>query len=195
MRVITSQNATTKTRRHEGIPFLLGAFAASSLLLLFVAFAAGVTLYAQGDGGYRLVPNWPKLPAGTFFGLKDAPPPPAEREAQAAARRARGGSTGTAQTGASGGGAMAGGPTNQPGISGLAIDAQDHIYVFNRGAKPVMIFDRDGNLILAQLWLARMLRRKRMVMEEMRSESNGRTEHRTGEDVVIIVMEISATYR
>src|SRR3989442_14746902 len=95
-------------------------------------------LSAQGDGGYRLVPNWPKLPAGMYFGLKDAPPPPAEREAQAAARRARGGSQGSQ-----------GGPTNQPGISGLAIDAQDHIYVFNRGVKPVMVFDRDGNLILA----------------------------------------------
>jgi DNA-binding beta-propeller fold protein YncE len=101
---------------------------------------------AQGDGGYRLVPNWPKLPAGMFFGLKDAPPPPAEREALAAARRARGGSPGAGggQSSASGQG-----PTNQPGISGLAIDAQDRIYVFNRGEKPVMVFDRDGNLVLA----------------------------------------------
>jgi DNA-binding beta-propeller fold protein YncE len=109
---------------------------------------------AQGDGGYRLVPNWPKLPAGMYFGLKDAPPPPAEREAQAAARRARGlaGSpqaAGAGGRGSTGSGQMAGGPTNQPGISGLAIDAQDHIYVFNRGAKPVMVFDRDGNLVLA----------------------------------------------
>src|SRR5438874_13549204 len=77
-------------------------------------------IHAQGDGGYRLVPNWPKLPPGMYFGLKDAPPPPAERDAQAAARRARGG--------AGGGQAMQnGGPTNQPGISGLAIDQNDHI--------------------------------------------------------------------
>src|SRR5438132_12120715 len=87
-------------------------------------------IHAQGDGGYRLVPNWPKLPPGMYFGLKDAPPPPAEREAQAAARRASGRQ--------GGGGGQPGGPTNQPGISGLAIDAQDHIYVFNRGVKPVM---------------------------------------------------------
>lgn len=116
-------------------------------------------VHAQGDGGYKLVPNWPKLPAGLYFGLKEAPPPPSERDAQAAARRARG-STGSPQAGApstssgqAGGGggqnAMAGGPTNQPGISGLAIDAQDHIYVFNRGAKPVMVFDTAGNLILS----------------------------------------------
>jgi DNA-binding beta-propeller fold protein YncE len=99
-------------------------------------------LHAQGDGGYQLVPNWPKLPAGMFFGLKDPPPPPAEREAQAAARRARGGSAG-------GGAQNPGGPTNQPGISGLAIDQNDRIYVFNRGAKPVMVFDRDGNLVMS----------------------------------------------
>src|SRR5262245_9278774 len=114
-----------------------------SVLLGSVAVFRSRAIHAQGDGGYRLVPNWPKLPPGMYFGLKDAPPPPAEREAQAAARRARGG-------GAGGGGAQnPGGPTNQPGISGLAIDAQDHIYVFNRGVKPVMVFDRDGNMILA----------------------------------------------
>jgi DNA-binding beta-propeller fold protein YncE len=102
-------------------------------------------LHAQGDGGYKLVPNWPKLPAGMYFGLKDAPPPPAERDAQAAARRAAGG-----RAGAGGGqNANAMGPTNQPGISGLAIDQHDHIYVFNRGVKPVMVFDTDGNLILS----------------------------------------------
>ena len=82
-------------------------------------------IHAQGDGGYKLVPNWPKLPAGMYFGLKDPPLPPAERDAQAAARRARGGGPG----GGGGQNANAAGPTNQPGISGLAIDAQDHIYV------------------------------------------------------------------
>jgi sugar lactone lactonase YvrE len=111
------------------------------ILVLVALTAPGVT--AQGSGGYRLVSNWPKLPPGMYFGLKEAPPPPAEREAQAAARRARGGGPG------GGTGQNAGGPQNQPGISGLAIDAQDHIYVFNRGVKPVMVFDRDGNLILA----------------------------------------------
>src|SRR5262245_46689438 len=104
--------------------------------LISVTFGQGL----PGDGGYRLVPNWPKLPPGMYFGLKDAPPPPAEREAMPPARRARGGGPG-------GGGQTP--PTNQPGISGLAIDAQDHIYVFNRGPKPVMVFDRDGNMILS----------------------------------------------
>ena len=107
-----------------------------------VLFLGVPGMQAQGDGGYRLVPNWPKLPPGEFFGLKDAPPPPAEREAQAAARRATGRPTGGAA-------ATSGGPTNQPGISGVAIDAQDRIYVFNRGAKPVMVFDTAGNLVMA----------------------------------------------
>src|SRR5213593_4886343 len=109
---------------------------------LAVVVTASIGSRAQGDGGYRLVPNWPKLPPGMYFGLKDAPPPPAEREAQAAARRARG-SVGSQGSGGSQG------PTNQPGISGLAIGAQDHIYVFNRGVKPVMVFDTAGNLILS----------------------------------------------
>src|SRR3954468_22295271 len=112
------------------------------------ALAAGsLTLFAQGDGGYKLVPNWPKLPAGMYFGLKEAPPPPAERDAQAAARRASG-----RQGGAGGGGgqnANAAGPTNQPGISGLAIDQHDRNYVFHRGVKPVMVFDTAGNLVLS----------------------------------------------
>jgi hypothetical protein len=111
---------------------MAGAVAA----LLSVAGSSGVR--AQGET-YRLVPNWPTLPAGMWFGLKEAPPPPAEREAQAAARRARGGTTG-------GGGGL---PTNQPGISGLAIDQHDRIFVFNRGPKPVMVFDTAGTLLMA----------------------------------------------
>src|SRR5438093_609018 len=143
---MTSRNATTKTRSHEENQLSLRVFVTSWLpLILLIVFSGSLRLFAQGDGGYRVVPNWPKLPAGMYFGLKEPPPPPAEREAQAAARRARGGGSGGSAQGAAGGG----GPTNQPGISGLAIDAQDHIYAFNRGVKPVMIFDRDGNLILA----------------------------------------------
>jgi DNA-binding beta-propeller fold protein YncE len=114
----------------------------SVLVAVSAVLLAQSALRAQSDGGYQLVPNWPKLPAGMFFGLKEPPPPPAEREAQAAARRARGGSAG-------GGAQNPGGPTNQPGISGLAIDQNDRIYVFNRGAKPVMVFDRDGTLVMS----------------------------------------------
>ncbi len=31
-------------------------------------------------------------------------------------------------------------------VGGLAVDAQDHLYVFNRSAHPLMVFDRNGNL-------------------------------------------------
>ena len=86
------------------------------------------------------MPNWPTLPPGDFFGLKTPPPPPAEREAQAAARRATGGGGNAPRPAGQG-------PTNQPGISGLAIDQNDRIYVFNRGAKPVMVFNTDGKLV------------------------------------------------
>jgi DNA-binding beta-propeller fold protein YncE len=113
-------------------------------LFIGVCLLPQPSLRGQSDGGYRLVPNWPKLPTGMYFGLKNAPPPPAEREAQAAARRARGGAPGAGR-----GGQATGGPTNQPGISGVAIDQNDRIYVFNRGPKPVMVFDRDGNLTMS----------------------------------------------
>ena len=113
---------------------IIGSVAAATL-----SFGGVAALHAQSNA-YRLVPNWPTLPSGMYFGLKEAPPPPAEREAQAAARRARGGTTG------GGGGGL---PTNQPGISGLAIDQHDRIFVFNRGPKPVMIFDTAGKLLMA----------------------------------------------
>jgi DNA-binding beta-propeller fold protein YncE len=110
------------------------------MALVAIAGIAAPGLRAQSSSGYQLVANWPKLPSGMYFGLKDAPPPPAEREAQAAARRARG---------TQGGAPNAGPPQSQPGISGLAIDKSDRIYAFNRGPKPVMVFDRDGNLVMS----------------------------------------------
>jgi len=32
-------------------------------------------------------------------------------------------------------------------VSGLSIDSQDRVYVLNRGTHPVMVFDREGNLL------------------------------------------------
>ncbi|MEO7157886.1 MAG: 6-bladed beta-propeller, partial [Vicinamibacterales bacterium] len=113
---------------------------AISAALITVSAQAPTPVSAPTDGGYKLVSNWPTMPPGDFFGLKTPPPPPAERDAQAAARRATGGGGGgNTNTGQ--------GPTNQPGISGLAIDQHDRIYVFNRGVKPVMVFNTDGKMI------------------------------------------------
>jgi DNA-binding beta-propeller fold protein YncE len=119
---------------------ILFSTAALTLCFALVSASAQAPVSAPTDGGYKLVPNWPTLPSGDFFGLKTPPPPPAEREAQAAARRATGGGGNMPRPAGQG-------PTNQPGISGLAIDQNDHIYVFNRGAKPVMVFNADGKLI------------------------------------------------
>src|SRR5262245_58074797 len=32
-------------------------------------------------------------------------------------------------------------------VSAVAVDSQDRAYVFNRGSRPVQVFDRDGNLL------------------------------------------------
>ncbi len=32
-------------------------------------------------------------------------------------------------------------------VGGVGVDAQDHVYVFNRGEHPIMVFDRDGNFL------------------------------------------------
>lgn len=114
---------------------------AAALVGVSAQTPAPAPVSAPTDGGYKLVPNWPTLPPDLFFGMKTPPPPPAERDAQAAARRATGGG--------GGGNSNPNGPSNQPGISGLAIDQHDRIYVFNRGVKPVMIFNTDGKMIAA----------------------------------------------
>lgn len=104
---------------------------------------------AQGDGSYKLVPGWAKLPAGKYFGMKDGTgqSPNTTRtdrarmaamtpEEVAAERRAMGANRPVAL------------PFEGTGISGLAIDAQDRVYAFNRGLKPIMVFDRAGNLVM-----------------------------------------------
>ncbi|MBO9354740.1 hypothetical protein GG851_12135 [Bordetella petrii] len=32
-------------------------------------------------------------------------------------------------------------------VGGVAVDSQDHVYVFNRGEHPMIVFDRDGNFV------------------------------------------------
>ena len=100
--------------------------------------------YAQSET-YELVPTWPNLPPGTFFGSRDGWPDQAARDRAAAARRAleaRDQAPGQAQT--------QGQPQPQifgQGVSGIAIDDQDRIYVFNRGVQTILVFDKSGELI------------------------------------------------
>ena len=32
-------------------------------------------------------------------------------------------------------------------VAAVAVDKQDRVYVFNRGAHPMIVFDRDGNFL------------------------------------------------
>jgi DNA-binding beta-propeller fold protein YncE len=32
-------------------------------------------------------------------------------------------------------------------VGGIGVDAQDRVYVFNRGTHPMVVFDRDGNVL------------------------------------------------
>lgn len=94
---------------------------------------------------YELVPNWPNFSSGTFFGTQEGWPDQAARDRAAAARRAlqaRGQAPERNQA--------RGQPQEQlygQGVSGIAIDDQDRIYVFNRGPQTVLVFDKSGELI------------------------------------------------
>ena len=94
-------------------------------------------------GGYRLVAGWPNVPSGTFFGQQEGWPDQTARDATAAARRA----AAAGGRGGRGGGRSATPPLYGQGVSGIAIDENDHLYVFNRGRQTILVFDRDGNLI------------------------------------------------
>src|SRR5262245_27060838 len=115
------------------------------LLLATAATIVGLTWLpgtAQTATEYRLVTGWPKLPADMYFGTKGQLRPSPDTTRTATPRPAAAPTTPTAE------------PANRDiyegsGVSGLAIDAQDHIYAFNRGHKPVLVFDTDGNLIMA----------------------------------------------
>ena len=98
---------------------------------------------------YPLVADWPTLPPGTFFGTEEGFPDQAARDRAAADRRAQASAAGQ------------GGPSDATpaeletaeanrfgeGVSGIAIDDQDNVYVFNRGPRTVLVFDREGNFV------------------------------------------------
>ncbi|MEE2635972.1 MAG: 6-bladed beta-propeller [Acidobacteriota bacterium] len=114
-------------------------------ILATLACAVAVVMLPSSTGraqsAYALVEDWPTMPPGTFFGQQTGWPNQSSRDAAAAARRAAGGGRG-------------GRPSTTPpiygqGVSGIAIDGEDHIYVFNRGQQTVMVFDRTGELVRA----------------------------------------------
>ena len=113
--------------------------------LLFVIFSLGsctVTDPIEEIEDYQLVPNWATLPQGMHLGHPQDFPMPSERakarterENQRAAAISRGETPPIRQ------------PSVQPGVSGVWVDQNDHIYVFNRGKHPVIVFDSDGNVL------------------------------------------------
>lgn len=108
--------------------------------LALVSLIAAAQPPAPESVGYVLDPSWPKMPPGMYFGTLPSFPTPQERAAEAQAHPPRAYRSFNEEFAAE---------QRQPGVSGLAIDARDHVYVFNRGAKPVMVFDREGNFIRA----------------------------------------------
>jgi DNA-binding beta-propeller fold protein YncE len=116
------------------------------LCAALLAMAAPAAANAQAQQ-YQLVPNWPTMPSGMFFGTQAGFPDPAAREAAAQRRREAmaqmpGGQNQQAQAPADPQANVYG-----TGISGIAIDDQDNIYFFNRGVQTVLVFDRDGKFV------------------------------------------------
>ena len=111
-----------------------------------VVVAAGLTLTSDlgraQSPDYQLVADWPRMPPGTFFGQQTGWPDQSARDAAAAARQA-------AAARRSRGGDASTPPIYGQGVSGIAIDGDDHVYVFNRGQQTVMVFDREGHLVRA----------------------------------------------
>jgi sugar lactone lactonase YvrE len=103
-------------------------------LLAGATYASGIQVLAQGDGGYTLVPNWPKLPPGMYFGMKEQPPfrTRVQRDADAAAPPS-----------------PSRAPSGGPGISGIATGPDDRVYVFNRGVPQVIVFNPDGSFAMS----------------------------------------------
>ena len=95
---------------------------------------------------FTLVSAWPNVPDGMFFGTQEGFPDQAARDQAAAERRAQAAGQPPAQPAAPDGAPEAP-PVFGSGVSGIAIDDDDRIYVFNRGVQTVLVFDRDGKFI------------------------------------------------
>jgi DNA-binding beta-propeller fold protein YncE len=106
-----------------------------------IVIVLGAALGAE-EASYRLVPEWAKLPAGYVFGHPISFPLPAERDrVRAEAERER------ALALARGKPLPPREPELQPGVSGVAVDLEDNVYVFHRGEHPVLVFDSRGNFL------------------------------------------------
>ena len=108
-------------------------------VLVATGWGLPAAAYAQSET-YELVPTWPNLPSGTFFGSRDGWPDQAARDRAATEHRAleaRGQTQTQAQT--------RGQPQPQifgQGVSGIAIDDQDRIIVTDARGR-LMVYRKD----------------------------------------------------
>jgi DNA-binding beta-propeller fold protein YncE len=111
---------------------------------LTLALVAGsLAMSSAQTDTYDLVTDWAKLPQGWVLGHPQAFPLPAERDqARAMQEKQRAEAIARGET-----------PpprpreTLQPGVSGVAVDANDNVYVLHRGKQPILVFDRGGKLL------------------------------------------------
>ncbi len=109
---------------------------------LILMLSALALLGLQDAPEYRLVENWPTIPDGMYLGhQQDFPMPDARDEMRAEREKKRAEAIARGET------PPPRRPNLQPGVSGVAIDKNDHIYVFNRGKHPVMVFDANGKFL------------------------------------------------
>jgi DNA-binding beta-propeller fold protein YncE len=121
----------------------------TAFVLVAALIAAAPTAASAQEQQYQLVPTWPVMPTGMFFGTQGGFPTQAERDAAAARRREAMAQMPNAQQQQQQPQAPADPQANVygQGISGIAIDDQDRIYFFNRGVQTVLVFDREGNFV------------------------------------------------
>ncbi len=109
---------------------------------LFVVI--GLSSAGVSQSTYTLVTNWPTMPTYIFFGRSEAWPDQPTRNMERSTRQGQGdGQPGQRPP------RPTEGPRYGQGVSGIAIDDHDRIYVFNRGLQTVIVFDHAGNFLMA----------------------------------------------
>ena len=126
---VTATRASRPALRRDNVRLSGSIVAVGIALALWAA-----DMQAQGDGGYKLVPNWVKMPGHVpAFGPGRKFLPPGEREADQDAKRKAG---------------FIEMVEAQPGIGGIAVDSRDRVYVLQRRAElPIMVFDSTGEFL------------------------------------------------
>ena len=151
---VTATRASRPALRRDNVRLSGSIVAVGIALALWAA-----DMQAQGDGGYKLVPNWVKMPGHVpAFGPGRKFLPPGEREADQDAKRKAG---------------FIEMVEAQPGIGGIAVDSRDRVYVLQRRAElPIMVFDSTGEFPIR--------RRRRHLFSGLALRAGGHRRQRPG---------------